>query len=210
MYWLSFGINHPCFLEGLLPLYCYSVTLSNFMCNFLIIPILSFSTPWDFVGTILWGVYQIRRERQWCKYVRSSRAQRTKEAEFALASKGPPYYSSRSSSNGGSGGGFSRSGRIIRASSRGGTGRMALMHASASSASINSTTNHGTVFGDNDDHAVSSGDLSRATVRSLHLIIIGCCLILCLGGLLAFCIVPSFPFWLQSVSQLFLLVSFSV
>ena len=176
--------------------------------NFLIIPISSFPTPWDFVGTILWGMYQIRRERQWCKYVRSSRAQRTKEAEFALASKGPPYYSSRSVSNGG--GGFSRSGRIIRASSRGGTGRMALMHASASSASINSTTNHGTVFGDNDDHAVSSGDLSRATVRSLHLIIIGCCLILCLGGLLAFCIVPSFPFLLQSVSQLFLLVSFSV
>ena len=147
-------------------------TLSNCLCNFLIIPISSFPTPWDFVGTVLWGVYQIRRERQWCKYARSSRAQRTKEADFALASKGPPYYSSRSASNGGSGGGggggFSRSGRIIRASSRGGTGRMALMHASASSASINSTTQHGNVFGDNEDHAVSSGDLSRATVRSFY------------------------------------------
>ena len=141
--------------------------------------IVSWSILWGvFVCSVFFGVYQMHLERKWLKYVQSSSHNNNNKSSSSSSSSNrnsyrfnnknspDPEYGSIAGLSGGRTSTLSKSGRLIRASSRAGTSSSGRMSTSKSSASINSSSNPGNL---GDEQAVSSGDISRATFRRLLL-----------------------------------------
>jgi len=168
-----------------------------------------------FASAVAFGMYQVRLERKWLKHVVATSASSNKSSSRFHSSwrKHPMAGGGGSPSDpelGGSGGSNSRGGRnytrsggrVVRSSSRNGinSGSRDRMVLSASSASINSSSNPGNL---GDEQAVSSGDLARATFRRLLLTAM-------ISRTIAIPIqIYSDPLWLQLIADTFPVMAFA-
>jgi hypothetical protein len=166
--------------------------------------LISWSILWCvFFCSVLFGLYQMHLERKWLKWVQSSNNSNKLSSRNNNNNSNSKSLDPESGIVGLSGGRtstFSKSGRLIRASSRPGSSTGGRMSLSKSSASINSSSNPGNL---GDEQAVSSGDISRATFRRLLLFAM-------ISRTIAIPIqIYSDPLWIQLIADTFPVMAYA-